>query len=294
MRPLNRVVIVIGGAQGIGAATARQLLRLGTKVIIADVNDAALRDADNRDLGQRSNVLTRHADVCDESTLRGLLDEAVRSFGGVDVVVNCAAVLQPGPLHEASFEAIKRQFDINACGAAWVARTFLPHFAERRRGHLIQLASLGGMVAMPRSVAYCATKFAVRGLGLALALELRGTGVRVSTVCPDSTDTGMLWTEAIGAGAPVSFTSRPMQPERVAAAIVRTIRRPRTEVCVPRARGLLARLASAFPWLLATLYPLMERIGTSGRDTYIRRRGQRRNLGIITPNAPEAPWASQR
>jgi short-subunit dehydrogenase len=280
------VVVVIGGAQGIGAATARQLLRIGARVVLADVNDAALRDAD-RHLGQQSNLLIRHVDVRDSLSLNDLLDAAVGGFGGVDVVVNCAAVLEPGPLHEASFEAIKRQFDINACGAAWVARTFLPHFAERGRGHLVQLASLGGMVAMPRSVTYCATKFAVRGLGLALALELRGTGVHVSTVCPDSTDTGMLWTEAIGGGAPVSFTSRPMHPERVARAIVRTIRRPRTEVSVPRARGLLARLAGAFPWLLSTLYPAVEWIGKRGRRTYIRGRGQRTNLGIITPNAPE-------
>jgi len=153
-------------------------------------------------------------------------------------------------------------------GTVLVTRAFLPYFRERGRGHLIHVGSLGGIVPLAGEPIYSATKFAVRGFCLALALELRGTGVAVSVVCPDSTDTAQLAIEATQRGSPFSFLSAPLAPAAVAAAIVATIRRPRLEVAVPTGRGLGAKLLTWSPALLHRVYPLLERWGAARRSRF--------------------------
>lgn len=253
-------VVVLGAASGIGAATGRALLDAGARVALADVAPLSVPDSER--------AFAIHADVTRADTLVALRDAAIAAYGPIHAVVNCAGVIVPGAVDHVPVEALHHQINVNFLGTVLVTRTFLPHFRAQASGHLVHVGSLGGIVPLAGEATYSATKFAVRGFCLALALELRGTGISVSVVCPDSTDTAQLTIEATRGGSPLSFLSDPLQPADVAAAIVRTIRRPRLEVAVPHGRGLPAKLLTWSPALLHRVYPLLERLGVAKRDRF--------------------------
>lgn len=245
-RRLEDLVVVITGADGgIGAATARLLAGYGTPVVHSGTTD-----------------------VRDEAAVRDLARRAVARWGRVDAVVHCAAIVHPAPIARASAASIRDEVETNLLGAINVARAFLPEFMARRRGHLVFMGSLAGTVPLPGEAIYAATKFAVRGFALSLALEMRSRGVDVTVVAPDSTRTAMLDHEARSNGSTLSFASEPLEPAVVARAIGRVLCRPRLEVTVPRFRGALIRLLGSQPWLFPFLYPLLDRQGRRNQVRY--------------------------
>jgi short-subunit dehydrogenase len=263
----GRTVVLLGAAGGIGASTADALVRAGAAVVLADARDDALHPVVAA-LARRGRAIGVVADVTRAPTLERLREAALDAYGRVDAVVNCAAILVPGAPDTLALHDVTRQIETNLLGTVLVTRAFLPYFRARRAGHLLHLASLGGIVPMPKEAIYCATKFAVRGFCQALALELRGTGISVSVVCPDSTNTRQLAAEAGPHGSPMSFLSEALDPGAVAAAIVATLEHPRLEVLVPRGRGWAARLLAYAPGVLPWLYPLLERQGRRGQDRF--------------------------
>ena len=276
----RRVIVVLGGAKGIGAATAQLALRAGARVAVADRGTPAPKT-----FATIGGPMVRRVDVTDAGALAGFRDEVTARYGRIDAVVNCAAVIEPGPIAALAWEAIRRQFEVNALGTALVSAVFLPVFRAQQSGHLLLVSSLGGITPLPDSAPYSATKFAVRGWGLALAQEVQADGIDVTVVCPDSTDTAQLMAEARGGGAPLSFTSAPMAPERVARAILQAIRRPRREVCVPWHRGWMCKLAGAFPLVFRLAYPLLRVVGVRARERFAGRR--RPSLELPGPAAQE-------
>jgi NAD(P)-dependent dehydrogenase (short-subunit alcohol dehydrogenase family) len=262
-RLAERVIVVLGGGSGIGAATARLAAHAGARVVVAD-----RRSALRRTPSAGHCPIVRRADVTDAATLIHLRDEVAALHGRIDAVVNCAAILDPGPVATLSWESIRRQFEVNALGTALVSTVFLPLFLTQRSGHLVLVSSLGGITPLPESAAYSATKFAVRGWGLALAEEVKPFGIEVTVVCPDSTDTPQLLIEAQGGGAPLSFTSKPMTPEKVARAILSAIMRPRRELCIPGRRGWLCKLAGASQLVFRLAYPLLRSSGIRARARF--------------------------
>ena len=267
VRLLPGGAVVIGAANGIGAATARRLAAAGVPLLLADVEREPL-DALGRALGGPTHgVHVWTVDVRDAASLDRLRNESLARLGRLHAVVNCAAVLRPAGLLDAALDDIWEQVDVNLTGTILVARAFVPHLAAQGGGHLVNIASLGGLVPLPGSVVYSATKFGVRGFSLALALEAARHGVAVSVICPDSADTRQLRAEARHADSALSFTSAPLAADDVARAVVRTLRHPRREVLVPGPRGALIRLLVVFPNLFARLVPLL---------TWLGRRGQRR------------------
>ena len=263
----QRVIVVLGGAKGIGAATVRLAMESGARVTVADRQAPATGT-----FPAIGGPMVRQVDVTDTEALTALRDEVSGRYGRIDAVVNCAAIIEPGTVATLPYESIRRQFEVNAVGSALVSAVFLPLFRAQRHGHLLLVSSLGGITPLPSSAAYSATKFAVRGWGLALAQEVKADGIDVSVVCPDSTDTAQLEIESQGDGAPLSFTSAPMPPERVARAILGAIQRPRREVCIPRHRGWLCKLAGASPLLFALVYPLLAASGVRARERFVHSR----------------------
>jgi hypothetical protein len=267
----HRAVVVVGAAGGLGSAAARRLSREGARLVLADLDEAALARLAAELRPVAGFVAWVRVDVADWDSVAALARDAESAIGPVDAVVNCAAVLSPGRLETLSAETLRNEVEVNLVGTMFLTRAFLPAFRARRSGHFVHLASLGGIAPMPRGAAYSATKFGVRGFCLAMDLELRGTGVRVTALSPDSAATPMLAAEAAGGGSPLSFSGRILHPEEVAAAVVRTLRRPVPEVMVPAGRGWLTRLVNLSPRVMAAIYPWLSRDGERGRHGFLRR-----------------------
>lgn len=270
----GRTVVITGAASGIGRATARLLVEDGVRLVLADADAWRLDDV-TQELNRRGAAVSGFlTDVSRADQVERLLEHVTAAGNDVDVVVHCAGVVHPGPLEHISAESAARQVEINLLGTIYIARTFLPYFRKRGRGHLILMASMGAIAPMPNETIYCATKFGVRGFGLALALELRGTPVRVTVVCPDSVRTPQLRREALENGSPLAFANRLLTADAVAGAIRQAILRPRDEVLVPAFRGVLIRLLNLFPAGLSAALPLLDRIGRRRRARYVAQLGR--------------------
>jgi short-subunit dehydrogenase len=267
----GRTAVITGAASGIGRATARLLAADGVHLVLADVDEEGLRGLARELAGRAGTVSCIVADVSRAEAVERLLEGATAGGAAVDVVVHCAGVVYPGPLEHTTAAAAARQVEVNLLGTIHVARTFLPHFRACGQGHLIMMASMGAIAPMPNETVYCATKFGVRGFGLALALELRDTPIHVTVMCPDSVRTPQLRREALENGSPLAFASRLLTAETVARAIRRAVLHPRSEVLVPRVRGILIRLLNLFPSGLSAALPLLERSGRRRRARYVAR-----------------------
>ena len=263
----GRVVAVTGAAHGIGAATARLLAEAGARLALADLDAPALRAVADA-LGKGTRVIADRVDVRSREQVGTFAARVLGAWSRVDAVVHCAGVVHPGRFAGMDDAALRCQLDTNIYGSANVARAFLPVFTGQHAGHLVLVASLGGVVPMPGEAAYSMSKFAVRGLALSLDLEVRSQGVRVTAVCPDSARTAMLDVEAREDGPALSFSNPLLEAEDVARAIVGALERPRAEVLVPAARGWFIRLLAAFPPLFAPVFPLFDRAGQRRRARF--------------------------
>ncbi len=288
----DRVIVVTGAANGIGNALALALAAEGAALVLVDIDAdglGALRTTFGGD-GLRANVA--RVDVRDAAALEELARSTVAGFGRVDAVVNCAGIVIPGAIDSCPARDITRQLDTNLGGSINVTRAFVPWFKRQGAGHLVLIASLAGLVPLPGESIYAASKFAVRGFAHSIAHELRGTGIAITVVCPDSTRTRMLEIEAADPGSSLSFSSPAMEPEEVAGAIIGALRRPRLEVTIPGFRGRLIRWLGAMPALFGWLYPLLDWASRRRKARYQRSLHSRQNRST-SESVAFAPFAAE-
>jgi short-subunit dehydrogenase len=252
----GRTIAITGAARGIGYATAKALLARGARVVIGDRDIPVLEAAVARLAG--AGMVTGHPlDVTDGESFATFLDKARADGGGrVDVLVNNAGVMPVGHFLEQSEQALRTAIEVNFYGVLNGSRLVLPEMVARRSGHIINIASLAGAVAVPGQVVYAGTKFAVVGLSTAMADEFTARGVEVSVVMPPFTNTELI------AGTKNTGTSKPIAPEVIAAAVVRTLDKPKTHVVVPYPMRVVA--------------PLMTLLGPRGRRWLNRKMGSDR------------------
>ncbi|NBH04841.1 SDR family oxidoreductase [Amycolatopsis sp. SID8362] len=232
----GKVVVITGGGQGIGAATASALSRLGAKVVIGDLDQVRAE--------KTAGELDAEALPLDVTDIRGFtefLDEVERRHGRIDVLVNNAGIMPLARLEEESDATTRRQLEINLHAVIHGTREAVKRMRPRRSGHIVNVASFAGKAGFPGAATYCATKHAVVGLSEAVHLELHGSGVHVSCVLPAIVRTEL----ASGLGEAKLFKSS--RPEDVADAIVSTLRKPRFEVFVPRSVGTMGKLTRLLP-----------------------------------------------
>jgi short-subunit dehydrogenase len=196
-------------------------------VVIGD-RDVPVLEAAVAGLSGTGMVTGHPLDVTDAESFAAFLDKARADGGGaVDVLVNNAGVMPVGHFLEQSEQALRTAIEVNFYGVLNGSRLVLPEMVARGSGHIINIASLAGAVAVPGQVVYAGTKFAVVGLSTAMADEFAGRGVEVSVVMPPFTRTELI------AGTKDTGPSKPIAPEVIAAAIIRTLERPKTHVVVP-------------------------------------------------------------
>jgi NAD(P)-dependent dehydrogenase (short-subunit alcohol dehydrogenase family) len=251
-----RTAVVTGAGSGLGRAIAAELLDRGYRVHLTDV-DAGAADQAAAELGDeaRSSAL----DVRDEVACRGLADSIGRT-GSLDLWVNNAGVFFSGPPWEQSAERRQTMLDVNVTGLMNGTVAALGPMRTARRGHVVNVVSLAGIVAAPGEVAYSASKHAAMAFTLGTLFDLRRTGVKdvhLSAVCPDGIWTPMLEDKLDDPNAAPSFSGRLLTPEEVAKEVGKLTERPRPILIVPRWRGPALRIYDLFPRLGLRLLPLV-------------------------------------
>jgi NAD(P)-dependent dehydrogenase (short-subunit alcohol dehydrogenase family) len=221
----GKVVVITGGARGIGAATARALVAEGARVAIGDLDEDFTKRA-AKELGP--DVLGLSVDVSSNAGYTAFLDEVERELGPIDVLVNNAGIMPLGPLDEESDATTARQLAINLGAVIHGTREAMKRMKPRRSGHIVNVASVAGKVGAPGGATYSATKHGVVGLCEAVYYELDGTGVDITCIMPSIVNT------ELSAGLGTSRLTPTVQPEDVAAEIVRALKFPTLEVFVPR------------------------------------------------------------
>ena len=213
---------VTGATHGIGRATAFALGRAGYRVGIC-ARTADHVDALATELG-RSGIESAGtaADVSDPAQVGPAVERVVARLGEVDLLVNNAGVLIARPFEELTLEDWDRTMAVNLRSMYLVTRAVLPGMRRRRRGTIVNVASLAGRNGFVGGTAYAASKHAVLGFGRSLMLELRKEGIRVITICPGSVDTGMLSNQPMVKSEP----SRILRPEDVAESILHAVQLP--------------------------------------------------------------------
>ncbi len=184
----GKVAVVTGAGRGIGRAVAVELAQTGARVVLASRSITELEET-ARMAGSGSVVLT---DVRKNDDIHRLLEHAASKFGPVDILVNAAGLGVAGPVVDFSDSDYDAILDTNLKSIFFACRGVLPSMIERRTGHIINIASIAGKVGSANLAVYCASKFGVVGFTQALAEEVRQHGIRVSLICPGSTDTSFL------------------------------------------------------------------------------------------------------
>jgi NAD(P)-dependent dehydrogenase (short-subunit alcohol dehydrogenase family) len=184
-----RVSIVTGAASGIGKAIAAELVARGSRVVIADLDGAAAARAAD-ELGPLATSV--QLDVTDADAVGQVVDAVVAEHGRLDVMVNNAGVAVGGLLEELDERHWSKALDVNLRGVIHGVTAAYPHLRAQRSGHILNTASLAGLIPAPGMLPYTTTKHAVVGLSTALRAEAASQGVRVSVLCPTVVDTPML------------------------------------------------------------------------------------------------------
>ncbi len=258
---MTAAYFVTGAASGIGAALVRRLLGQGARVCAADLNTgplAALAQA-AKDPAQ---LLTCALDVRKPEQWEAAYGQAEQRFGQVDALFNVAGVIRPGWVGEITLQDIDFQLDINAKGVMLGTALAARRMKARGAGHIINIASLAGIAPVPGIALYSASKFAVRGFSLAVAQELAPQGIKVTCICPDAVQTPMLDAQIAYEQAALTFSGdRFLSADDVVAVCLRALDRAPIEITLPIARGIMAKLASAFPGINRLLLSQLQKKG---------------------------------
>jgi len=228
MRVQNKVAIVTGAGSGIGRATAELLAEEGAKVVVADIDPAGGNETVNaiREKGGAAHFV--QADISQEADAKRISDEAVKTYGGIDILVNNAATFVLKGF-EASLEEWRHSLGVNVIGTAMVTKYAVEHL-KKKGGAIVILGSISSFLAQPDFFAYSATKAAMLQLARNMAMDLGPHKIRVNAVCPGSIITaasyrhmekvGMTLEEFDAQEGAKTFVGRAGQPREVASAIL--------------------------------------------------------------------------
>lgn len=191
----GKTALVTGGAFGMGLDWCKRFADDGANLVIWDINQDNL-DAATKTIEQRGvKVFGQIVDVSNAKAVAKAGKAAVKEMGAIDILVNNAGIVRSSLFVDTKDEDLAATIDVDLKGIMWCTKAFLPAMIERDSGHVINIASLAGLVGVPRMSAYSAAKWGVIGLSESLRLEvnkvLKKKGVRFTVLCPGYVDTGM-------------------------------------------------------------------------------------------------------
>jgi short-subunit dehydrogenase len=241
----SQVVLITGGSEGIGAACVDLFTRRGWRVA------AVALPSDGFEEIAGPAVLPITGDICDECVRKMAVEKTLDRFGAIDVLINNAGVGLYAAPSDASIPLTKRLFDVNVFAPLALAQLAIPIMRRQGHGTIVNLGSVGGRVALPWSVSYTASKFALHSVNDSMRRELRRDGIHVMKVCPGIVATEFRENVLAGVAPPeVSAIQRVVTPQEVAAAIARGIERKKRTVYVPQVARLFMAMEICAPWLM--------------------------------------------
>lgn len=184
----GKTVLITGGSRGLGLAMAGAFASAGARLVICSRSGSQLENARLELEESGAEVLAVQADLRNEDEVMQMVQKAVDRFGGIDVLVNNAGVMIIGPQNVMNTGDYKEAMDANVWSALHCIKAVLPHF--KAQGHIVNITSIGGRVAVPHMLPYSVSKFAMVGLSQGLSAELAKDGVKVTTVIPNLMRTG--------------------------------------------------------------------------------------------------------
>ena len=177
----DKVWFITGSNSGFGRSLTEAVLEKGYKVVATTRHPEEIEDLVKQ---YPDTVKAVSLDITEASEITNAIDTALQTFGRVDVLVNNAGFGTLGAVEEISDEQVRKQFEVNCFGTLNLTKAMLPHFRQRKAGHILNVSSVGGFTAFPGTGIYCATKFAIEGYSEALAKEIAPLGIKLTLVEP--------------------------------------------------------------------------------------------------------------
>ena len=223
----DKVAIVTGASSGIGAVTAQMLAQRGVRVTLAARRAEMLEQMAQQIKAQGGEALSLPADVTQPDQVQNMVTQTLAHWGRLDYLIANAGQYIQSPVAEMSLETLERSLAINFYAQVYCILEALPHLKAQGSGHIVIVCSMDAKTPMVDDAPYVAAKSAISGFGDVLRQELHGTGVDVSIIYPGRVDTQMIQ------GMRFLAITKPMPPEIVAKAILRSIERRQVSIILP-------------------------------------------------------------
>ncbi|MEM7054916.1 MAG: SDR family oxidoreductase [Pseudomonadota bacterium] len=263
-------VIITGASLGVGAATARLFAEHSANLVLIARGQENL-DQLAAELAIPDRCLTVAMDVTDTGRFAELLEQVQTRFGSVDILVNNAGFHQRGLAESVDAEDLGKMVDVNLKAPIMLSRMMLPYLRKSKTPAIINVASLAGRTPVPGSAAYSATKFGLRAFGLALAEELRGSGIKIASVSPGPIDTGFIMDD-IDSVTDLTFSQPISTGKQVAEVIANLVHNKKLDQPMPSVSGLLTTVSYLFPGIGRALRPMLEKKGRKTKQRLKRER----------------------
>lgn len=231
----NKVVLITGGARGMGRLDALNFAAEGARVVITDVDEKALSETVNELKEKGHEIHAYNHDVSDRADCFAVAVKVKKEVGPIDVLINNAGITRSKKLLDFSEVEFCRINDVNYLGTVWMMQAIVPDMVKRGSGHVVNMCSVAGKMGVPFLAPYCGSKAASIVVTDCIRNETRGSGVNFTIVDPYFVSTGMF------AGAKNILVAAWQKPENISAAVIDAVKNNRGEICRPR---LVIRVAS--------------------------------------------------
>ena len=255
----DKTVIITGGSEGVGAASARIFAKAGANLMLVARNKKNL-EAIAEELRDKTRVEIFAMDVSDADACVDVFKKAEFEFGRVDILVNNAGYHQRGPAEDVDAGDLGKMIDVNLKAPIMLSRIAMPYLREAGEGAIVNVGSLAGRTPVPGSATYAASKAGLRSFTYSMYEELRDSGIKIATVSPGPIDTGFIMSD-VDEVSDLTFSQPISTADEVAQAILDLCGNRRREKSMPPISGFLTMISYVMPGLARAIRPLLERKG---------------------------------